>query len=61
MEPELNRRVPKVPDPIEYDPFEMDWPWPGMLPEPEPPVERSVGELTSEQQSEVPASDQRDA
>jgi hypothetical protein len=25
-----------VPEPIEYDPFEMDWPWPGMLPaEPE--------------------------
>jgi hypothetical protein len=24
-----------VPEPIEYDPFEMDWPWPGMVSEPE--------------------------
>jgi len=36
MESNAHRRpVPKVPEPIEFDPFEMDWPWPGMLPEPE--------------------------
>ena len=30
------RPVPQVPEPIEFDPFEMDWPWPGALPaEPE--------------------------
>ena len=26
-----------TPEPFEYDPFEMDWPWPGMhTPEAEP-------------------------
>jgi hypothetical protein len=41
MESSHHRRpVPQVPEPIEYDPFEMDWPWPGMLPsEPEAAVE----------------------
>lgn len=24
------RPIPQVPEPIEFDPFEMDWPWPGM-------------------------------
>ncbi len=33
------RPKPKVPEPIEDDPFEMDWPWPGMLP-PENEVKR---------------------
>ena len=53
MEPSPHRRpVPKVPEPIEYDPFEMDWPWPGMLPAepeaaaPEPPAEPERAEPT---------------
>lgn len=53
MEPNSHRRpVPKVPEPIEYDPFEMDWPWPGMLPAepeaaaPEAPVEPDRADLT---------------
>ena len=33
------RPKPKVPEPIEDDPFEMDWPWPGMLP---PDAEASI-------------------
>ena len=48
MDPSPHRRPkPKVPEPIEDDPFEMDWPWPGMLP-PEteahrtPPPEKSL-------------------
>ena len=49
------RPVPKVPEPIEFDPFEMDWPWPGMLPtEPEAKAEQPAPEPAAET-SELPA------
>ncbi len=48
-----------MPEPIEYDPFELDWPWPGMVSEPEPPVEPARTELTSDPRAEVPASTPR--
>jgi len=60
MEPAPNRRAPKVPEPIEFDPFEMDWPWPGMLSEPEPPVEPSRGDLAGETPAESPATPRHD-
>ena len=36
------RPQPKVPEPIEDDPFEMDWPWPCQLPQAEAPSEPRV-------------------
>ena len=62
-QPRNQRRVPRVPEPIDYDPFEMDWPWPGMMDAEDPPVEPSRSELPGNAQpseSATPAPADRD-
>lgn len=62
MDDSAHRRPkPKVPDPIEPiedDPFEMDWPWPNNLPrqtDAKAPVEPSRHELAEEPPASEPA------
>lgn len=44
-QPRNQRPVPRVPEPIDYDPFEMDWPWPMADARREVPAEPSRSEL----------------